>query len=47
MEAFDWAYRFMKEVTIPVEGYEITLWQLFLFVVVAGILVWVVRRMLD
>lgn len=47
MEAFDWAYRFMAEVTLPVGGYEVTLWQLFMFVIVAGVLVWFIRKILD
>lgn len=44
MEALSLAYQFMTEVTLPVNGYEITLWQLFLFFLVAGILIWFLRK---
>lgn len=44
MEAFDIAARFMKEVTIPIYGYNISLWELFWFVVVLGFAVWFIRK---
>lgn len=44
MEAFDVAYRFMTECVFEIRGIEISLWQLFLFLVVAEFLIWLLKK---
>lgn len=44
MEAFTWTYDFMTNVTFPVYGYEISMWELFMFIVVAGLIIWIIKK---
>lgn len=44
MEAFEWAYEFMTGVTLSINGYEVSMWQLFMFMVTASLLVWILRK---
>lgn len=46
MEALNLAYKFMTEVTLPINGYDVSIWSLFLFLIVAGFVVWVLREIL-
>lgn len=44
LEAIDIATTFMKQVTIPVYEYNISLWDMFWFVVVLSFAIWFIKK---
>lgn len=44
MEALSIAYQLMSECTIPVAGYEISLWDAFMFFLLANLVIWMIKK---
>lgn len=46
-EVIQGIYKLMTEVMVPVFGYEIPLWLIFLYGFIGGVIVWFIRKIFD